>query len=310
MRKFFTQLTYFFVITFIIALLLDILISNLLINSNERIYQQWSEIYQNKISSDVIVLGNSRAWVQYNPMILDSILGTNSYILGLDGSPINRQMIKYNYYRKETKTKPNVLIQNIDFMTMNTRHGYEREQFFPYFIYDRELVHSFQPYENFNLFELYIPCYRYIGYPDEIKKAFSLYPKGISLNKGFFSYDKKYDGSELRKMKNITAKIDSTMLIEFSKFCADIKSDSIEMCFVYAPVYIEVTNKLVNKNDMYEAYQTIANKYNIPILDYNYHSISCDSTNFYNATHLNKKGSILFSTQLAHDLDSLGILQK
>jgi lysophospholipase L1-like esterase len=100
------------------------------------------------------------------------------------------------------------------------------------------------------------------------------------------------------------------MLIEFSKFCEEIKSDSIEMCFVYAPVYLEATYKLVNKNDMYEAYQTIASKYNIPILDYNYHSISYDSTNFYNATHLNKKGSILFSTQLAHDLDSLGILQK
>lgn len=100
------------------------------------------------------------------------------------------------------------------------------------------------------------------------------------------------------------------MLIEFSKFCAKIKSDSIEMCFVYAPVYIEATNKLVNKEDMYKAYQTIADKYNIPILDYNYHPISCDSTNFYNATHLNKKGSILFSTQLAHDLDSLGILLK
>jgi lysophospholipase L1-like esterase len=82
------------------------------------------------------------------------------------------------------------------------------------------------------------------------------------------------------------------------------------MCFVYAPIYIEVTNKLVNKDEMYEAYQTIANKYNIPILDYNYHPISCDSTNFYNATHLNKKGSMLFSTQLAHDLDSLGILHK
>jgi hypothetical protein len=310
MRKFIIRTTYFFVIPLIIAFPLDIFISNQLINSNERIYQQWSELYHDKISSDVIVLGNSRAWVQYNPMILDSILETNSYILGLDGSPINRQIIKYNYYREHSNIPPKVVIQNIDFMTMDIRSGYEREQFFPFFIYDRKLVYSFQTYENFNLFELYIPCYRYIGYQDEIKKAFRLYPKEISLNKGFFAYDKRYDGSELRKMKNITAKIDNTMIVEFSKFCAEIKSDSIDMCFVYAPVYIEATNKLVNKDDMYKTYQTIANKYNIPILDYNYHSISYDSTNFYNATHLNKKGSILFSTQLAHDLDSLGILQK
>lgn len=56
---------------------------------------------------------------------------------------------------------------------------------------------------------------------------------------------------------------------------------------------------------MYKAYQDVADKYYIPILDYNYHPISLDSTNFYNATHLNK----LFSKQLAIDLDSLDILR-
>ena len=312
MKKFLIRLTYFLVATFILALIFDIFISyRLSMHSKERVYQQWSGLYKDSLYADVVVLGSSRAWTQYNPAILDSILHTNTFVNGIDGSAINRQMIKYKNYCRITNSKPKLIIQNIDLGTMDITYGYEREQFFPYFILDREVVNSYQSYENFNLLELYLPCYRYIGYPEEVKKAINLHSEiPEALYKGYFGRDIEYDGSELRKMDAIVASIDSTMLIEFSKFCEEIKSDSIGMCFVYAPIYIEATKKLVNKDEMYKAYQTIANKYNIPILDYNYHPISCDSTNFYNATHLNKKGSILFSTQLAHDLDSLGILHK
>ena len=311
MRKFLLRILYFISITFTLALFFDILISyRLFNNSTEHKYQQWSNLYKDSLESDIIILGSSRAWVQYSPNILDSLLDVNTYVLGLDGSGINRQMIKYDNYKRLSKIKPKLLIQNIDFLTMKTTYGYEREQFFPYFVIDRELVNSYQTYEKFNLFEQYLPCYRYVGYPNEVRKSINLHSSyKTPLYKGYYGIDRKYNGSQLREIKILESLLDSTMIIKFDKFCADIKADSISMCFVYAPVYIEATNKLVNKDDMYKAYQTIANKYNIPILDYNYHPISCDSTNFYNATHLNKKGSILFSTQLAHDLDSLGILQ-
>lgn len=311
MKKFLVRLSYFLIITLILATLLDVFISHRLTKSNERMYQQWSGLYQDSLSADIVVLGSSRAWTQYNPAILDSLLHTNSFVNGIDGSAINRQMIKYKNYCRITNSKPKLIIQNIDLGTMDTTYRYEREQFFPYFILDRNVVNSYQPYENFNFLELYLPCYRYIGYPEEVKKAFNLhteYPE--PLYKGYFGRDIEYDGTKLREKETIIASLNKRMIVEFDEFCAKILSDSIDMCFVYAPVYIEATNKLVNKDDMYEAYQTIADKYNIHILDYNYHSISYDSTNFYNATHLNKRGSILFSTQLAHDLDSLRILQK
>lgn len=311
MRKFLIRLTYFFIITLVLACLLDFFISLKLTKSTERIYQQWSGLYKDSLYADVIVLGSSRAWTQYNPAILDSILHTNSFVNGIDGSAINRQMIKYKNYCRITNNKPKLIIQNIDLGTMDTTYRYEREQFFPYFILDRNVVNSYQSYEKFNFLELYLPCYRYIGYPKEVKKALNLHKKYPQpLYKGYFGIDREYDGTKLREKKTIIACLNKRMIVEFDNFCAEIKSDSIDMCFVYAPVYIQATNKLVNKDEMYETYQTIANQYNIPILDYNYHPISYDSTNFYNATHLNKKGSILFSMQLAYDLDSLGILQK
>ena len=60
---------------------------------------------------------------------------------------------------------------------------------------------------------------------------------------------------------------------------------------------------------MYAMYDSIARKYDIPILDYNYDPISYDTAYFYNAMHSNKKGAELFSVKLTHDIDSLGILR-
>ena len=233
MKKFLLRLTYFFITIFVLACLFDIFISYRLTQSSGRKYQQWSGLYQDSINADVVVLGSSRAWTQYNPAILDSILNINTFVNGIDGSAINRQMIKYDNYRRINNHKPKLILQNIDFGTMAISIGYEREQFFPYFIFDRELVNSYQEYENFNFLELYLPCYRYVGYPEEVRKAFYLHLEySEPLYKGFYGRDWNYDGSELRKLNIITASLDSTMQMEFDKFCSKIVNDSISMCFV------------------------------------------------------------------------------
>ena len=311
MKKFLLRLAYFFIAIFVLACLFDVFISYRLTQSSERKYQQWSGLYQDSINADVIILGNSRALTQYDPSIIDSFLNTNTYVLSFDGSAINRQMIKYENYRRLINHKPKLILQNIDLMTMAVTHGYEREQFFPYFIFDRDLVYSFQIYEKFNFLELYLPCFRYIGYPREVKKALKMYSEySEPLYKGFYAVDRPYDGSMLKNMHEVNAALDTNMIKKFEEYCTNIKKDSISICFIYAPIYIEATEKMTNIINMYDTYKKIAEQHEIPILDYNYHTISLDSTNFYNATHLNKKGAELFSKQLTKDLDdSLGIIQ-
>lgn len=287
--------------------LLDFIISFNLKNNDEIKYKIWDSLHKDSINADIIIMGSSRAWRQYNTHIIDSIQNVNSYNLGIDGSGFDRQILRYYTYER-FNVKPNLIIQNIDFLSFKGTFGYQREQFFPYFIFDRKLISMYRNCEQFNVLELYIPCYRYIGYTKEIKKSFGLYGEAIdTLYKGYRPLNMKYNGKELREMKNISFKYSDKLKKEFEDYCAYVKSNNINLCFVYAPVYIEATRKISNLTEMYNVYQTIATKYDIPILDYNFHTISYDSTNFYNATHLNKKGSILFSTELAHDLDSLGI---
>ena len=63
-----------------------------------------------------------------------------------------------------------------------------------------------------------------------------------------------------------------------------------------------------NRDEMYAAYQGLADKYNIPIIDFNDSEICTDTTFFYNDTHMNRKGAEWFTTQLAYQLDSLGVI--
>ena len=112
------------------------------------------------IDADVLIMGNSRAWCQYSPLILDSILGTNAYNLGLDGSCFDRQIARYDIYRHYQATKPKCIIQNVEYFTLGKTIGYEREQFMPYMMYPyfRQRICEVEPFKKL---ELYVPMYRY-----------------------------------------------------------------------------------------------------------------------------------------------------
>lgn len=309
MKKFLIKVVLFCAVVFVFAFILDGYISNSLRNTNMHIYNTWKDVHDKEFDFDVLIMGNSRAWVQYNPMILDSILKTNAYNMGIDGSAINRQILKYQVYRRFHKM-PKYIIQNIDFGTIDVTSGYEREQFFPYFFSDRQMVCDFSEYEKFNLFEKYIPCFRYWGYADQIQVALGLKDPYIEkMVKGYLGQTWIWDGQLLRKLKNIKYSKDNIALSLFDNYLKQVTEEKIKIIFVFAPLYIEATEKIVNIKGMYEMYDSLATKYNIPILDYTYSKLSYDTVYFYNATHLNKKGSELFTTQLAHDLDSLDFIK-
>ena len=79
---------------------------------------------------------------------------------------------------------------------------------------------------------------------------------------------------------------------------------------VYTPIYYLVET---NYEDYYDTimdyYYAISEKYNVPILDYRTLPMCYDTTYFYEGSHINRLGTEIFSTQLAHDLDSIGFIE-
>ena len=307
MKLFLYKAAIFFIGLFILGLLAESFIEKRLMQSKSRMLIGWNEIFSQELDYDLVINGNSRAWVHYNPMIFDSVLNINSYNLGIDGSSINRQVLKYNTYCKLNKN-PKYIIQNIDLFTLQKTIGYEREQFFPYF-FDKEIKKHITREENLNLMEALIPLIKYLGYRHLIFEAIGINREEELLIKGYKGQEKKWDSSAFKTIDKFEYAQNSSAIALFDEYIKSVHGDSIKIVFVYAPLCIEATNKINNVEGMYMMYDSIARKYNIPILDYTYIPISYDTAYFYNATHLNKLGAELFSTQLALDIKELEIFK-
>lgn len=170
MKHFLKKWLIFVLVVFIVAIPLDIFISYRLRHDDTRVFKAWNDIYNQSLSNNLVINGSSRAWGQYNPEILDSVLNIDSYNLGIDGSAVNRQILKYKTYCR-LHGHPKYLIQNVDMKFFGLSYGYEREQFFPYFFSDRKMMMEYDEFEHFSWAEKYLPCYRYVGYSDLNKSA-------------------------------------------------------------------------------------------------------------------------------------------
>ena len=311
MKHFFLRLSIFILIIFVGAWTIDFVISYRLRHNENRMFAAWNHIYNDSLNYDLLISGGSCAWAQYDTQILDSTLHVNSYNLGIDGSSINRQILKYEKFCS-MHGRPNLLVQNIDLGTLAFTRGYEREQFFSYFFYDRDLIRLYDQYESFTFAEKYLPCYRYLGY-DEIwlealfednRKHYFDY-----LTKGYCGRDQVWDGTVLSSLYYLVFGYDTDALKLFTDFLETELAAGVEVLLVFSPIHQHVQDKLTNLDEMYALYDSIAAIYNIPILNYHMIDFKDNTSYFYNGTHLNRTGAELFTTQLAHDIDSLGLLK-
>ncbi len=261
-------------------------------------YVGWNDIYNDTTCYDIVINGSSRAWVQYDPHILDSILHLNTYNLGFDGSGINRQIVKYHKYC-ENHGQPKYILQNIDILTMSNTFGYQREQFFPFFFYDKDLLREVDEYEYFTFAEKYIPYCRYMG--------IDIHLSNDSLYKGYKGQDMEWNGTMFEQLDTINVAADTAMLRLFDDFLTEQAHLGTQVILVYSPIYHGVIDKCPDIDKMYAMYAALAAKHHLPILNYIDIPLCTDTTYFYNATHLNRQGAEIFTTRLAQDLDSMGI---
>lgn len=162
-------------------------------------------------------------------------------------------------------------------------------------------MHQADEYEHFTLAEKYIPYYRYIG--------IDIHEWDDGLYKGYRGQDKAWDGTMFSQMDTVQVSSDTAMLRLFDDFLTEQARLGTQVILVYSPIYHGVIDKCPNMNKMYNMYDSIASKYDIPILNYFEMPICYDTTYFYNAIHLNRIGAEIFTTHLAQDVDSIMLTQ-
>jgi len=302
MKRFICRFTLFISILYLTTYVIDTFLTNKIKNIVYNDYSLWDKMLSGQMNNDLLILGSSRAWVQYSPKILDSILLTNSYNLGRDGKYQDISILCYDVYTKNNPL-PKIVLCDIFFMTMSKSDPYSKEQFYPYLLNNTiwkntHYTHQLRQTDRF------IPMAKYFGHIHEI---FNKTKDTDSTYKGYYGYDRIWDGLAIKNINTIHYQHDSSVIDMTDKWLKQSKKDGVKVIFVHSPIYIEATNKIDDTAAMWNMYRSLASKYDVPILDYSHDSICYDTTCFYNSQHLNRKGAEKFSLQLANDLKSMGI---
>lgn len=308
MKKFLLHITLFALLLYVLAFAADCYISKQLQALQSSPFANWNDLYQGNIQSDVLIMGSSRAFVQFNTRIIDSCLQVNSYNLGANGRPADAQILKYNIYRQQGNAKPKVILYEIYPGTLDTSNGYERIQYIPY-LKRPSLWLKTRKLEHFNWADCFIPCYRFLKYKEDIKhilKKDSYYTRAQNkLYKGYQDFDKKWDGKAYANLDSIEYPQNANTQKLFEDFLTQCKREGINVVLVKAPFYIGATHKIKDLEKINLRYEDIARRHSLIMLDYTYDSLCYDTTKFYNATHLNRAGATRFSEKLSADLQPI-----
>ncbi len=278
------------------------------------VYSNINTIFNTPVNADVLVCGSSRAAVHISPRILDSVLGSNSYNIGLSGWGFHMQHTMFKVYMRHNK-KPAYVVQVIDAMLLMDREDfYEYEIFLPYAT-DTLISRATKHYKgSFTLMEMYFPLFKYNNHIPLAWKGLRMY-MGIGADdkaktyKGYYANDTRWDGSFERFRKanpgKFTFKQDTSVVKEFKEFLTYCKENGIQVVMVYTPAYYEQQLMTKNMDEVKALYQHYAAQYKIPLLDYTSDSLCYDKKYFYNSQHLNKAGAEIFSYKLAVDIKKL-----
>ena len=313
MKKFLVRLGVWLLILIVVAVAVDAMVTTGLRKVGTRKYAVWNDIHKGSINADLLVVGPSQAWCSYDTYVLDSMLGLNSYNLGIDGHSLHFQLIRYETYRR-FNSKPKVVLLNACFFGtfyIMSDEQYEREQFFPY-VTDATLMSTVAETKHLTWFDRYLPLYRYFGYRDDIEMGMASFfgkrefPDG-GLHKGFRGNDYSWETTEMLK-DSLKSVIDENQVRELENFAGDCRNEGVALVFVKYPVCYPIVERVSNLRVTDSIFDAIAKRYQVPVLDYYHADITKDRSNYYNYNHLNKRGAELFTKELCHDLDSLGIL--
>ena len=295
---------------FFFAKRLDKEVTSCLRNSNLDKYDVWNSIFNGTASSDIIILGASRAQQHIDPHIFEEISGKKAYNIGGEGGWfIELMKARFYTYLKYNK-KPKILIFSLDyFMLFKPILLQDKYQFLPYLSDDSILSLTKKFNGDLSWADYNLPFVRYIDNSKALGDYYnSKYNKENILSskyKGFRSFDLSWK-DDLKKAKDsvlsINLDFNQAYITSFISFIEDLKNRNIKIVFVYSPEYIEGQNFVKNRTVLFDLYRKVSNKYDIPFYDYTKDSMSFQKQYFYNSNHLNTKGVQLFTIKFASEL--------
>jgi len=263
-----------------------------------------NNVYNLKERTDFLIMGSSRAVFHLSPSIIDSVLGVNSYNIGMLGANFELQYDILKVYLQHHEN-PKTILLSLDLNSFCKRDSlYKNFIYLPY-LDDSSLFNVCKKYKNgFDYLDLYLPLYKYRDNFSLIQKSLLSFvdnsyfsdKQTTSWVKGYWGNPSNWNPDFLNLIykefkKGIHFKIDSNIVHSYVSFLNFCKTRKIEVVTVYTPDYFAYQNHVQNRAYILNLYQELSTNNGTKFINLSNDSISHNTKYYYDAKHLNKVGS-------------------
>lgn len=292
MKSFLSKLILYFGMTFLIALLLQVLLSyrirdKILTENNP------SEVPRNK-NAEVLFLGNSRCSMHFDPTFFAANYSLSFANLGISGHhDLAMASLQLQRFMMTNKT-PKYVILNFDPFTsaggrFNKSNFVLKDEFARYAFFPEDQDTLYAQYFKFSWAEQYVPLYALFKYR-QFRNC--IFIKNVNDYKtyGYQKNDRYWDTLAPNKERLLLQKYFkkealpgiSDALSALNKICIQ---HQIKLLCIQTPVH-----KTVYDSALYSATGTICRQLNIPFIDVNTPYFTSHARFYLNANHLNTYG--------------------
>ncbi|MDP2385112.1 MAG: hypothetical protein Q8M29_01955 [Bacteroidota bacterium] len=306
------KIVFYTLLIVILSWLLEYAVLNGIRKNKIGLYNKFNRIFHQQNNYDLLIIGSSRAEGHFNTKIIDSIVGCNSFNIGISGSNNAFTYGIYKTYLSKSKA-PKIVVMNIDFHFSHHSSDtiYEFPRYFPYL--DNEILYNElkQRDPRFYLFK-YMPLYKLAFMGD---KYLNIAARGYTGKPGIYDWDcyKGFQAINPIQFKDISKEDTSTykgiILKENIDYLDSIisisKKNSTKVYIVVSPTYIKGSKRIVNLEEHMKGFEKVAKEREIPFMDYTKDSICYKGNLFADFYHMKKEGAVRFSSKFANDFKKL-----
>ncbi len=256
-----------------------------------------------RIDSDVLIFGSSRAYCHYDPRIMEKEFGLSVFNCGMDGSGFLYQTALIRNLLN--RYSPKILIWNLEPDDLREHHSDSKiSQLNSYYdsnTYIHDLINLRSKFEKYKMHSM---LYRHNGFLMEYISSF--FQKADQLK----GYRPRHNTGRFPTKGKRNEKADDCSSDSIEKFVYILQSCSekkISTVIAFSPSF---TDDNALETLQCKKLREIANKFNIPIIDfYHYPDFMSDSSLFLDERHLNDNGAKLFTERFCEELEKLEILK-
>jgi hypothetical protein len=306
------RLALFSITTFLLLLGFSALVDKGVRRSNNSGFEKVNRILVSHVDPDIISFGSSQGERSFNCRYITAALGRSAYNSCITGTDFNQYKCLIRSYNSYSSKKSTVLFF-LAFSDLRPIRALASVERFAAHLDDRLVYHDLHYIDPELIWRSrYIPLYKntvvdhtyYLaaagGWRDLLFRQNS--PDTLQ---GFVPSYQSWPSNEdaaIDAMDPGPVTIDSTAITDFIAIINELQQKGKRVVLIVPPVYQRFYTEKVDYAPLHRTLDSVSRSTGCTFFDFSRSFISSDKRYFYNATHLNYDGSLLFCKRLADSL--------